>query len=74
MTKNLLALAVLALTATSCTFAGDARGTAAPAVASNGTTKEVRYVSNAGLRKGETVSKLIITRDANGKIVSVKRG
>jgi predicted methyltransferase len=73
MTKTLLALAALTLTATSCAFAGTPQRSAAPAV-NDGTTREVRYVSNAGLRKGETVSKLIITRDASGKIISVKRG
>ena len=72
MTKTLLTLAAITLTATSCTFAAEPRGTTAPAA--NGTTQEVRYVSNAGVRKDGTVSKLIITRDASGKIVSVKRG
>lgn len=71
--KTLLTLAAITLTATSCSFAGESRGTAAP-TAQSGTTQEVRYVSNAGLRKGETVSKLVITRDASGKIISVKRG
>lgn len=71
MIKSILALAVLTLAATSCSFAGEPRRSAP---AADGTTKEVRYVSNAGLRKGETVSKLVITRDASGKIISVKRG
>lgn len=73
MTKTLLALATVILTSTSGSFAAEHRGNLEPKV-NNGTTKEVRYVSNAGLRKGATVSKLIITRDASGKIISVKRG
>jgi hypothetical protein len=73
MKKTLLTLAAITQTATSTSFAGESRGTSAPA-AQNGTTQEVRYVSNAGLRKGETVSKIVITRDASGKIISVKRG
>lgn len=71
MTKVLLTLAAISLTATSSAFAGETRGPAATSF-SNGNTTEVRYVSNP--RKGSPVSKLVITRDASGKIVSVKRG
>jgi hypothetical protein len=46
----------------------------APANPAAATTTEVRYVSAPPNRKGARVSKLIITRDANGKIISVKRG
>ncbi len=46
----------------------------APAPAAAATTTEIRYVSAPSNRKGSKVSKLIITRDANGKIISVKRG
>lgn len=45
-----------------------------PPPAAEATTTEVRYVSAPSHRKGSKVSKLIITRDANGKIISVKRG
>ena len=48
-------------------------GSASPA-SSGGTTTEVRYVANTNHKGGGPVTKIIITRDANGRIISVKRG
>ena len=73
MKKALLSIAAIALTITPAAFAGHAPGHSAPTLSAGGTT-EVRYTSTSGLRKGSTVSKLTITRDSAGRIVSVKRG
>ena len=72
MKKALLTLAVIGLASASSVSANDHRG--ASNTAMSGTTTEVRYVTPPSNRKGKTVSKLIITRDANGRIISVKRG
>jgi len=40
----------------------------------NGHTQEVRYTSAPIAGKGAVITKMIITRDASGRIVSVKRG
>ena len=72
MKKALFTLALIGLASTSSLSASDHRGAAAPSM--NGTTTEVRYVSAPSHRKGKPVDKLIITRDASGRIISVKRG
>lgn len=71
MKKTLLTLAAIALAPAA--FAGQAPSqvSAAPSAA---TTTEVRYTSTVGLRKGNPLTKLTITRDSSGRIVSVKRG
>jgi hypothetical protein len=73
MKKALLSIAAIALVATPAAFAGSASSYGAPTLSSANST-EVRYTSTAGLRKGSTVSKLTITRDSSGRIISVKRG
>ena len=74
MTKLLLTLAAITLTATSCATAGTARA-GQVTTQKDGTTVEVRRVINhPSQRSGSIFSKLYITRDASGKIISVKRG
>ena len=72
MKKALLTLAVIGLASASSVSASVHRGSSSTAM--SGTTTEVRYVSSPSHRKGKPVSKLIITRDASGRIISVKRG
>lgn len=73
--KRLLPLLILPLlSTTSLSAEPKPANPAPPPAAETATTTEVRYVSAPPHRKGAKVSKLIITRDANGKIISVKRG
>lgn len=72
MKKVLLTLAVIGLASASTVSASDQRGSANTSM--NGTTTEVRHVTNMSNRKGAKVSKVVITRDASGRIISVKRG
>lgn len=68
--KSSIVIAFMAAGSTACSFAEHGRSTT-PGV--NGTTVEVRYVANSPNRKASKPSKLIITRDSNGKVISVKR-
>jgi hypothetical protein len=72
MFKNFIPILILTLVASTASAAEPRPATPTPTAET--TTTEVRYVSAPGHRKGAKVSKLIITRDANGKIISVKRG
>ena len=75
MKKALLTIALLSLALTPAVSAAEPSSSKTGITRNaDGTTTEVRYVSNAGQRKGKTVSKIIITRNSNGKIISVKRG
>lgn len=75
MKKTLLTLAVIVLASASSVSASEPQRRASSDAASiSGATTEVRYVSNPSNRRGTKVSKLIITRDATGRIISVKRG
>jgi len=74
MIKSLLPLLILPLLSTLSLGAEPRPAPPSPPPAAEATTVEVRYVSAPSNRKGAKVSKLIITRDANGKIISVKRG
>ncbi len=74
MKKALLTLAILGLIASPSAFAAEHRGASAPTPTVSGNTTEVRYVSVPSNRRGAKVSKLVITRDATGRIISVKRG
>lgn len=39
----------------------------------SGTTTEVRYTSSPSSQKGPRLTKVVITRDSSGRIISVKR-
>lgn len=66
----------LALTAAMILGASAFAEKAAPNVKQlpNGYTQEVRYTTAPVAGKGKVVTKMIITRDPSGRIVSVKRG
>lgn len=67
MIKSILALAVLAIASTSVSQAAPAAPNRA------GVNTEVRYTSNFSSRKASKPGKLYITRDSNGRVISVKR-
>jgi len=71
--KTLLTIAVVTFVATSSALAANHERSSQPAQVSGHTT-EVRYTAGPSIRKASKPTKLIITRDANGKIISVKRG
>jgi len=73
MKKMLLTLVALTLASASCATAGPAKSNSVTPQ-KDGTTVEIRQVLNhPAQRSGSILSKLIITRDANGKIISVRR-
>ncbi len=71
MKKHLFALAIFGLASVTSASAVEPRGTSQPVM--SGTTTEVRYTRNLN-SKGSKITKLVITRDASGRIISVKRG
>jgi hypothetical protein len=77
MTKILIVLMLTGLATTSGVLASEkaARKKSAPAKteAPQGTTTEVRYTSAPSHQKGPRLSKVVITRDSAGRIISVKR-
>jgi hypothetical protein len=75
MKKSLITLAVLSLAlAPVISVAEPAPAGSQITRNADGTTTEVRHVTSSGQRKGKTTSKIVITRDSAGKIISVKRG
>lgn len=73
MKKTLFSTIALTILSTSCAVAGPLP-TTKRVPQPNGTTVEVRQIVNhPSQRSGSILSKLIITRDANGRIISVKR-
>jgi hypothetical protein len=73
MKSILLTLVALTLTNASCAIAGPYKK-AYITTQKDGTTIETRYILNhPAQRSGTILSKLLITRDANGKIISVRR-